>query len=68
MNPTPDMTFSRRIGNTNFRVRVYCDPDSNATFEERLLNVIRHDAEQLENPPNESHTIRSPAGVQERSA
>lgn len=68
MNHTPDLTFSRCIRNTNFHVRVYCDPDSNATFEERLLNVIRHDAKQLENPPNESHSIRSPVGVHERSA
>ena len=37
----PIFTFTRRIGNTNFTVRAYCDDDIAATYEDKLLDLIR---------------------------
>ena len=36
-------TFSRSIGNTRYHVNVYCAPQGTDTFEEKLLQLIRHD-------------------------
>ena len=36
---------SRRYGHTIFTVRAYCDPESKATYEEKLLTLIRHEAD-----------------------
>ena len=38
---TPIFTFTKRIGNTNFTVRAYCDDDIAATYEDKLLELIR---------------------------
>ena len=38
---TPIFTFTRRIGNTNFIVRAYCDDDIAVTYEDKLLELIR---------------------------
>ena len=38
---TPIFTFTRRIGNTNFTVRAYCDDDIAVTYEDKLLELIR---------------------------
>ena len=37
----PIFTFTRRIGNTNFTVRAYCDDDIAVTYEDKLLELIR---------------------------
>lgn len=37
----PIFTFTQRIGNTNFTVRAYCDDDIAATYEDKLLDLIR---------------------------
>lgn len=38
---TPDFTFAQRLGNTNFKVNVYCRDDSDVTYTDKLLELIR---------------------------
>lgn len=38
---TPDFTFAQRLGNTNFKVNVYCKDDSDVTYADKLLELIR---------------------------
>ena len=45
---TPIFTFTRRIGNTNFTVRAYCDDDIAVTYEDKLLELIRSGALQAD--------------------
>ena len=55
----PLFTFTRRIGNTNFTVRAYCDDDIAVTYEDTLLELIRNGvlqadaSEKPEEPPAE---------------
>ena len=55
----PLFTFTRRIGNTNFTVRAYCDDDIAVTYEDKLLELIRSGvlqadaSEKPEEPPAE---------------
>lgn len=55
----PIFTFTQRIGNTNFTVRAYCDDDIAATYEDKLLELIRSGvlqadaSEKPEEPPAE---------------
>ena len=41
---TPVMKMTRRYGRTVYEVVAYCSPDSKATYEDRLLHLIRHAA------------------------
>jgi hypothetical protein len=38
---TPDFTFAQRLGNTNFKVNVFCKDDSDVTYTDKLLELIR---------------------------
>ena len=38
---TPDFTFAQRLGNTNFKVNVFCKDDSDVTYTAKLLELIR---------------------------
>ena len=55
----PLLTFTRRIGNTNFTVRAFCDDDIAVTYEDKLLELIRSGvlqadaSEKPEEPPAE---------------
>ena len=42
---TPVMKMTRRYGRTLYEVAAYCSPDSKATYEDRLLQMIQHAAE-----------------------
>ena len=42
---TPVMKMTRRYGRTVYEVAAYCSPDSKATYEDRLLQLIQHAAE-----------------------
>ena len=39
------MKMTRRYGRTVYEVAAYCSPDSKATYEDRLLQLIQHAAE-----------------------
>lgn len=38
---TTTYSFSRRLGYTHYDVDVTCDPNAKATYEDRLLELIR---------------------------
>lgn len=58
-NRMPTFTFTQRIGNTNFTVHAYCNDDIAVTYEDKLLELIRSGALQMnasamqEEPPAE---------------
>lgn len=58
-NRTPTFTFTQRIGNTNFTVHAYCNNDIAVTYEDKLLELIRSGALQIDasampkEPPDE---------------
>ena len=39
-------TFTRRIGNTCFKVNVHFDPDTQDTFEDKVMRLIQNEAVQ----------------------
>ena len=43
---TPVMKMTRRYGRTVYKVAAYCSPDSKATYEDRLLQLIRQAAKE----------------------
>lgn len=43
---TPVMKMTRRYGRTVYQVAAYGSPDSKATYEDRLLQLIRHAAKE----------------------
>lgn len=43
---TPVMKMTRRYGRTVYEVAAYCSPDSKATYEDRLLQLICHTAKE----------------------
>ena len=43
---TQVMKMTRRYGRTVYEVTAYCSPDSKATYEDRLLQLIRHAAKE----------------------
>ena len=45
---TPMMEVTRRYGHTVYTVSAYCNPDSAHTYEERLLNLIQHEADKMD--------------------
>ena len=40
----PVMKMTHRYGRTVYEVAAYCSPESKATYEDRLLQLIRHAA------------------------
>ncbi len=50
---TPTYSFSRRLGYTHYDVDVTCDPNANATYEDRLLELIRSLSPADHYPPEE---------------
>ncbi len=51
---TPTYSFSRRLGYTHYDVDVACDPNANATYEDRLLELIRSISSEDHHPPEET--------------
>ena len=43
---TPVMKMTRRYGRTVYEVAAYYSTDSKATYEDRLLQLIRHTAKE----------------------
>ncbi len=49
---TPMMEMTRRCGHTVYSISAYSNPDSDSTYEEKLLQLIRHEM------------VKLPAGMQ----
>lgn len=60
-NNKPITEMSRRYGHTVYTVRAYCNPDSSATYEEKVLTLIRHEADKPVNENAEQQNIEEPA-------
>ena len=44
---TPIMEMTRRYGHTLYNISAYSHPDSSSTYEEKLLQLIRHEMVKL---------------------
>lgn len=53
---TPMMEMTRRYGHTVYTISAYGNPESANTYEDRLLHLIRHEAEKMDthDAPNAS--------------
>ncbi len=57
----PTYSFSRRLGYTHYDVDVTCDPNANATYEDRLLELIRNISSEDHHLPGETYTSKQTA-------
>ena len=51
---TPMMEVTRRYGHTVYTISAFGSPESACTYEDRLLNLIQHEADKM-NSGKESH-------------
>ena len=49
---TPMMEVTRRYGHTLYTISAFGNPDSAHTYEDRLLHLIRHEAEKMDGSAN----------------
>ena len=52
---TPMMEMTRRYGHTMYTIRAYGNPECKHTYEDRLLQLIRHEADKMDSC-KESHS------------
>lgn len=45
---TPMMEVTRRYGHTVYTIRAFGSPESACTYEDRLLNLIQHEADKMD--------------------
>ena len=45
---TPMMEVTRRYGHTVYTISAFGSPESACTYEDRLLNLIQHEAEKMD--------------------
>ena len=45
---TPMMEMTRRYGHTVYTISAFGSPESACTYEERLLNLIQHEADKMD--------------------
>ncbi len=50
--PKPMMEMTRRYGHTVYSISAFGNPESASTYEERLLHLIRHEAEKMDGSKN----------------
>ena len=56
-------TFTRRIGNTCYRVIVHCCPDENEGFADKVIRMIQNDIDSLAESLNSSFPKSSGCGM-----
>ncbi len=47
---TPGLTFSRRMGSTNYKVKVHFDPNATDTMEDKIMRMIRNECLESDDP------------------
>ena len=52
---TPMMEVTRRYGHTVYTICAFVSPESACTYEDRLLNLIQHEADKMDSC-KESHS------------
>ena len=60
-NSKPITEMSRRYGYTVYTVCTYCNPDSKATYEEKLLTLIWHEADKQDGHDAEHQNSKASA-------
>ena len=60
-NTKPMTEMTRRYGHTVYTVRAYCNSDSKATYEEKLLTLIRHEADKQDGDDEKQQTSKASA-------
>lgn len=45
---TPMMEVTRRYGHTVYTISAFGNPEANSTYEDRLLNLIQHEADKMD--------------------
>ena len=45
---TPMMEVTRRYGHTVYTISAFGNPESACTYEDRLLNLIQHEADKMD--------------------
>ena len=53
---TPMMEMTRQYGHTVYTISAFGSPESACTYEDRLLNLIQHEADKMDSC-KESHNI-----------
>lgn len=48
MKTTPMMEVTRRYGHTVYTISAFGSPESACTYEDRLLNLIQHEADKMD--------------------
>ena len=54
-NPLMEMT--RRYGHTVYTISAFGNPDTVSTYEDRLLHLIRHEAEKRDGSKEHHHSL-----------
>ena len=49
---TPMMEMTRQYGHTVYTISAFGSPESACTYEDRLLNLIQHEADKMDNCKN----------------
>ena len=52
---TPMMEMTRRYGHTVYTISAFGSPESACTYEDRLLHLIRHEAEKMDSSDNHNN-------------
>ena len=45
---TPMMEMTRQYGHTVYTITAFGNPEANSTYEDRLLNLIQHEADKMD--------------------
>ena len=51
------MEMTRRYGHTVYTISAFGNPDTANIYEDRLLHLIRHEAEKMENGMEDHHSL-----------
>ena len=53
---TPMMEVTRRYGHTVYTICAFGNPESACTYEDRLLQLIRHEAEKMDSSAHDNNS------------
>ena len=54
---TPMMEVTRRYGHTVYTICAFGSPESACTYEDRLLNLIQHEADKMDSCKESPNTL-----------
>ena len=57
---TPMMEVTRRYGHTVYSISAFGSPESACTYEDRLLNLIQHEADKMDGNMQQSDAHTPP--------